>query len=117
MYTLRETKEPGVLEISFDYMESIHILGPFWDILSEYSKEINSEPQAVEPLDNYKFIEDGYKIQFYWNSCFTIYVFYIGKSQFRKVYDRLYGICARLNRQLNEKRYFKKFGEYPNIKH
>lgn len=105
------------MEITYDYTESFHPLGPFWDILSGYSAQTEIVPKTVDFLFNYKFTEDGHTLQFYWNGCFTIYVFYIAKPQYDTVYDRLYKICTELNRKLGEQRYFKKYGEYPNTRH
>lgn len=102
-----------MLEITFDYAESLHPLGPFWDILSGYAAETGIEPKTVDFLFNYKFVENERRLQFYWNGSFTIYVFYIAKPQYNKVYGRLYKMCTELNRNLGEQRYFKKYGEYP----
>lgn len=114
MYTLRQTGDPSVLEIAFDNAEAVHGLDPFHDILSEYAAETGIKPKTVSLLFNYKFTEGDSKLQFYWNGSFTIYVFYIAKAHYSTVYGRLSRICAKLNRQLNERRYFKKYGEYPN---
>lgn len=110
MYRLNKTKAPNVLEIEFDYFEPLHGFDPFHDIIEEYAAESEIHPETVDFLYNYKFIEDSYKIQFYWNACFRIYIFYIAPDQFDLVYQRLSGICAKLNRQLNEKH--RKYG-YP----
>lgn len=118
MFSLSKTKSPDVLEICFDrYTDSFHLFGPFWDIISRYSLETGIEPKTVDFLYNYSFTEDDRKIFFYWNDCFTIYIFNISKFQYQTVYDRLYKICAELNRLLNEQKYFKKYGEYPNSRH
>lgn len=114
MYILKKTQNSQSLEISFDYFESDNVLGPFGDILSEYSKNSGVKPQEVDFLFNYSFLEDGRKIQFYWNGGFTVYVIFFGKSQFQMVYDRLTRICANLNKKLAEKRYSSKKNGYKN---
>lgn len=114
MFFLETTKDPAVLEISFDYWDCIDALGPFWDILRCYAEESGIMPKTVDKFYNYKFTEDGYKIQFYWNAVSRIYVFYIARSQYQLVYDRLKKICAELNRRIAEKKYFEKYGELPN---
>lgn len=114
MFFLETTKDPSVLEISFDYWDCIDALGPFWDILRCYAEESGISPKTVDKFYNYKFTEDGYKIQFYWNAVSRIYIFYIERSQYQLVYDRLKKICAELNRQIAEKKYFEKYGELPN---
>lgn len=114
MFHLERSKDPLVLEISFDYWDCIEPLGPFWDIIVGYSRESGIEPKVVDHIYNYKFTEDGYKIQFYWNAVSRIYVFYIASSQYQLVYDRLYRVCTDLNRRIAEKKYFEKYGELPN---
>ena len=114
MFSLSKTKFPDVLEICFDRStDCFHALGPFWDILNGYYTETDIVPRTVDFLYNYSFTEDDRKIFFYWNDCFTIYIFNISRFQYQTVYDRLYRICAELNRKLNEQRYFQKYGEYP----
>lgn len=95
------------MEITFDYTEPIHGLDPFHDIVTEYVSETGIQPKTVDMLFNFKFTEDGHSIQFYWNGGFTVYIFYIAKSQYDTVYGRLNKICARLNKQLGEKHYSK----------
>lgn len=116
MYRLTRTNDPGVLEITFDYMEPLRGLDPFNDIVTEYAAETGIQPQTVDLLFNYKFIEYGHNIQFYWNGGFTVYIFYISKDMYDTVYKRLNNICARLNKQLGERHYFAKYGKYPNTK-
>ncbi|MBD5129192.1 MAG: hypothetical protein HDT43_04635 [Ruminococcaceae bacterium] len=113
MYRLAQTKR-GVPEITFDYFEPVHGLDPFWDIITEYSAETGLQPETVDILFNYKFTEDGEKIQFYWNGGFTVYVFHIPKARYDIVYGRLKNICGKLNRMLAERHYFAKYGKYPN---
>ncbi len=116
MYRLSRKKDPGVLEITFDYFEPVYGIDPFHDVLAEYVAESGIQPQTVDYIYNYKFIEDGYKIQFYWNAGFTIYIFYIAPAQFDLVYKRISQIIADLNRQLNEKHrrygYPPRYGRY-----
>ena len=114
MFKLEKTNDPSVLEISFDNWECIDNLGPFWDIVTNYSDVSGIAPKQVDFVYNYKFTEDGYKIQFYWNGVSRIYIFYITKSQYQIVYDRLYKICTDLNRKIAENKYLKKYGELPN---
>ena len=114
MFYLEKTKANDVLEISFNDWEYIEPLGPFWDIVVGYSRETGIAPKVVDHFYNYKFTEDGYKIQFYWNAVSRIYIFYIARSQYQMVYDRLSKICAELNRRIAEKKYFEKYGELPN---
>ena len=114
MFFLEKSKDPNVLEIVFDDGECIDPLGPFWDIIVGYSRESGIAPEVVDHIYNYKFTEDGYKIQFYWNAVSRIYVFFIANSQYQTVYDRLYKICSDLNRCIAEKEYFRKYGELPN---
>ncbi len=109
MYTLKKTQDQQSLEIRFDYFESINPLGPFGDIIVEYYKISGVEPQEVDFLFNYKFLEDGHKIQFYWNNGFTIYVIFFGKTQYQLVYERLSRICFELNRKLAERKYSSKY--------
>ncbi|MCM1165888.1 MAG: hypothetical protein NC299_09685 [Lachnospiraceae bacterium] len=101
MYRLTR-KTSDVLEITFDYMEPVHGYDPFKTILREYSARSGIQPKLVDYLYNFKFTEDGYKIQFYWNGCFSVYIFYISKAQFDTVYGRLTDICAALNKQILE---------------
>lgn len=108
MYILKKTQNPQSLEISFDYFESIHPLGPFGDIITEYARISGVKPVEVDFLFNFKFSENGWKIQFYWNNGFTIYVILFGRAQYQLVYERLSRICSDLNRQLAEKRYLSK---------
>lgn len=98
MYRIEKTADRAVLKICFDYSFTKSRLGPFNDILAEYTAESGLEPQTVDFLYNYKFIENGSKIQFYWNGGFTVYVFYIEKAIYQTVYERLTRIAARLNR-------------------
>ena len=114
MFYLETTKDPSVLEVVFDYWDNIHPLGPFWDILMSYAEESGIEPKTVDMCYNYKFIEDGYKIQFYWNAVSRIYIVYIARAQYQLVYDRMKKICTELNRRFAEKKYFEKYGELPN---
>ena len=114
MFHLEKIKAADVLEIGFDDWDCIDPLGPFWDIIVAYSRESGITPKVVDHFYNYKFTEDGYKIQFYWNAVSRIYVFYIASSQYQTVYDRLYRVCADLNRRIAEKKYFEKYGELPN---
>lgn len=114
MFKLEKTRSPEVLEIGFDDWECIDPLGPFWDIIVGYSHESRITPKVVDHFYNYKFTEDGYKIQFYWNAVSRIYIFYIPNSQYQMIYDRLYRICTDLNRRIAEKKYVKKYGELPN---
>ncbi|MCX4357741.1 MAG: hypothetical protein OSJ43_16260 [Oscillospiraceae bacterium] len=114
MFRLTKTNDLSVLEIAFDYFEPLHSFDPFHDILSEYAAETGITPIVVDPLFNFKFTEDGHNIQFYWNGCFTIYIFYISKVQYDIVYGRLNNICTRLNKQLGKERYFAKYGKYPH---
>lgn len=114
MFYLEKTKAPNVLEIGFDDWDCIDPLGPFWDIVSEYSRSSGITPKVVDHFYNYKFTEDGYKIQFYWNAVSRIYVFYIASVQYQMIYDRLKQICTDLNRRIAEKKYFEKYGELPN---
>lgn len=97
MYRIEKTADRAVLKICFDSLLTASGLGPFTDILDEYSAESGLEPQTVDFLYNYKFIESGSKIQFYWNGGFTVYVFYIEKAVYQTVYERLLRIAARLN--------------------
>lgn len=114
MFSLEKSKTPDVLEISFDYWDCIDPLGPFWDIIVGYSHESGIAPKVVDHFYNYKFTEDGYKIQFYWNAVSRIYIFYIPRSQYQMIYDRLKRVCTELNRLIAEKKYFEKYGELPN---
>ena len=114
MFYLEKSESPEVIEIGFDNWDCLDPLGPFWDIVIGYFRESGIEPEAVDHFYNYKFTEDGYKIQFYWNAVSRIYVFDIASSQYQSVYGRLYRICADLNRRIAEKKYFEKYGELPN---
>lgn len=114
MFFLRQTNNPPVLEISFDYWECIDGMGPYWDIVTNYAHEAGINPVTVDFIRNYKFTEDGHKIQFYWNSVSGIYIFYIAKSQYDLIYNRLHKICTSLNRQIAEKKYFEKHSCLPN---
>ena len=114
MFNLEKSRSPETLEIVFNDWECVEPLGPFWDIIVGYSRETGLVPKVVDHFYNYKFTEDGYKIQFYWNAVSRIYVFPVTRSQYRTVYDRLYRICTELNRRIAEKRYFEKYGELPN---
>ena len=114
MFNLEKSRSHEVLEISFNDWECIEPLGPFWDIVVGYSRESGITPKVVDHFYNYKFTENGHKIQFYWNAVSRIYVFYIARSQYHLIYDRLYRICTDLNRQIAEKKYFEKYGELPN---
>lgn len=114
MFYLEKTGSPNVLEIGFDDWDRIDPLGPFWDIIVGYSNETGLVPETVDRFYNYKFTEDEYKIQFYWDAVSRIYVFYIANSKYQTVYDRLYRICTDLNRRIAEKKYFEKYGELPN---
>lgn len=114
MFKLEKSKALNVLEICFDDWDCIDPLGPFWDIITEYSFESGILPKVVDHFYNYKFTEEGFKIQFYWNAVSRIYVFYIAKSQYQMIYDRLNRICADLNRRIAERKYLAKYGELPN---
>lgn len=114
MFSLETTKDPSVLEIGFDYWDCIDPLGPFWDIVRCYGDESEIMPMTVDRYYNYKFTEDDYKIQFYWNAVARIYIFCIARAQYQMVYDRLKKICTDLNRQIAEKKYLEKYGELPN---
>lgn len=114
MFELEEPRFPNVLEIRFDEWDSLNALGPFFDILYSYSEETGLTFKTVDFLYNYKFVEDGCKIQFYWNNYNRIYVFEISKAQYELIYTRLRKICTMLNRRLAEKKYFEKYGELPN---
>lgn len=114
MFFLEKSRSPGVLEIGFDDWDCIDPLGPFWDIIVGYYCESGIPPKVVDHFYNYKFTEDGHKIQFYWNAVSRIYVFFIAKPQYQTVYDRLNRICTDLNRRIAEKKYFVKYGELPN---
>ena len=114
MFHLEKSKASDVLEIGFDDWECIDPLGPFWDIIVGYARESGIEPKVVDHIYNYKFVEDGYKIQFYWNAVSRIFVFGIVRSQYQLVYERLNRICTDLNRRIAEKKYFEKYGELPN---
>lgn len=105
MYKLIKTDDTYVPEIRFDRMESLDLLGPFSDIITEYSKASGIRPTISDYMFCYKFVEDGRAISFYWNNGFTIYVYGISRAQYQSVYERLYRICADLNRKLYEKRY------------
>lgn len=114
MFNLEKSQNPNVLEICFDDWDCIDNLGPFWDIVKGYAYETGITPKVVDHFYNYKFTEDGSKIQFYWNAVSRIYIFYIASSQYQLVYDRLNKICTDLNRRIAEKKYFEKYGELPN---
>ena len=114
MFNLEKSRVSNVLEIGFDDWECIDPLGPFWDIIVGYSNETGLAPAVVDHFYNYKFTEDGYKIQFYWDAVSRIYVFYIASSQYKLISDRLYSICTDLNRRIAEMKYLKKYGELPN---
>lgn len=114
MFFLEKTKANNVLEISFNDWDCIESLGPFWDIVVGYARETGIAPKAVEHIYNYKFLEDGFKLQFYWDAVSRIYIFYIASSKYQTVYDRLSRICADLNQRIAEKKYFEKYGELPN---
>ena len=114
MFYLEKGKSSDVLEIGFDDWEHIDPLGPFWDIIVGYSRESGIAPKVVDQFYNYKFTEDGYRIQFNWDAVSRVYVIDIASSQYQLVYDRLYRVCTELNRCIAEKRYFEKYGELPN---
>lgn len=114
MFELEKPRFPNVLEIRFDDWNGFSALGPFFDILDCYSEETGLTFKTVDFLYNYKFVEDGCKIQFYWNNYNRIYVFDISKAQYDLIYTRLKKICELLNRRLAEKKYFEKYGELPN---
>ena len=114
MFELEKPRFSNVLEIRFDDWHGFNALGPFFDILYSYSEETGLTFKIVDFIYNYKFVEDGYKIQFYWNNYNRIYVFDISKSQYDLMYMRLKKICELLNRRLAERKYFEKYGELPN---
>lgn len=114
MFEILEQRYPNVLEIRFDEWISFNALGPFFDILDSYSEETGLPFKTVDFLYNYKFVEDGYKIQFYWNDYTRIYIFEISKAQYELIYTRMKKICESLNRRIAEKKYFDKYGELPN---
>ena len=114
MFFLEKSKYPNVLEIGFDDWECINALGPFWDIVNGYHRKTGLPIQVVDYIYNYKFVEDGYKIQFYWNGVSRIYIFLIPNSMYQLVYDRLKTICTILNRNIAERKYYNKYGELPN---
>lgn len=114
LFILEKPKHPNVIEIYFDYWENIDPLGPFWDIVMGYAAETGIMPKVVDHIYNYKFVENGYKIQFYWNAVMRVYIFYVPNSQYQMVYDRLNRICTDLNRRIAERKYFEKYGELPN---
>ncbi len=114
MFELEKNENPGVLQIHFDDWNGFHALGPFVDVLECYAVETGLKFTEVDFIYNYKFVEDGYKIQFYWNGYNRIYIFDIVSSQYQLIYDRLYKICTDLNRRLAERQYLEKYGELPN---
>lgn len=114
MFTLEKSRDPHVLEICFDNWDHIDALGPFWDIVVGYHYETGLPIKVVDHFYNYKFTEDGYKIQFYWNAVSRIYIFYIPKFLYQTIYSRLSKICTDLNRRISEKKYLEKYGELPN---
>lgn len=114
MFDLEKPISPNVLVIHFDEWRSFNVLGPFFDILDGYSEETGLHFKTVDFLYNYKFVEDNYKIQFYWNEYNRIFVFDITKAQYELIYSRLNKICELLNRRLAERKYFEKYGELPN---
>lgn len=114
VFELETSKDPHVLKVHFNHWDGFHPLGPFVDILESYAVETGLKFTEVDWIYNYKFIEDGYKIQFYWDGYNMIYIFDILKSKYQLIYDRLYRICADLNRRLAERQYFEKYGELPN---
>lgn len=114
MFYPEKSSNRSVIEICFDDWDCIDPLGPFWDIIRSYAFEAGTAPETVDPIFNYKFIEDGHKIQFYWNGLSRIYVFGISRGQYSLIYDRLNRICTELNRRIAEKKYLDIYGELPN---
>lgn len=116
MFDLQTTKNPSVLVVHFTHFDTVYeeSICPFFDVLFTYYDMSGIEFKGVDFIYNYKFTEDGYKIQFYWDQYTKIFVFDIAKSQYRMIHDRLYEICVFLNRELANKEYFKKYGELPN---
>lgn len=95
MYTLEKNADHPVLKICFENALS----ESFNDILNEYEAESGLKAQTVDFLYNYKFIENGKKIQLYWNGGFTVYIFPVEKEIYQTVYERLVRITARLNKR------------------
>lgn len=114
MFYPEKSSDPSVIEICFDDWDCIDPLGPFWDIVRGYAFEAETAPETVDAFYNYKFIENGHKIQFYWNGLSRIYVFGISNGQYPQVYDRLNRVCTELNRRIAERKYYEAHGELPN---
>lgn len=95
MYSL-EKIDSGI-RICFDSLLTPSRLGPFSDIIDEYMSESGLKPQIVDFPFSCKFVENGSKIQFYWNGGFSVFVFGIEKQCRETVYERLLRITSRLN--------------------
>lgn len=100
LYTFRKTKDPAVIEVSFDNGFPLDSIDPFHDFVLKYSEVSGISVGVVDMFYNYKFVECGHKIQFYWNGLFRFYIFYISSEQFPIVYKRVSDICNYFNHRI-----------------